>query len=642
LLDAQSACDAATPPKKNQPVAPISTSAAAEDEGGAPKNAAAESKATKREEPLAVGEDLRRRVAAVIREEDLGDILVGRIVFEPDLALVGMKARLVYSRLSNVGAIRFFDPPLEDIENREHIDALCFGVAGERSPEQLRSVLRIAGIQEMLIEPLEQRRSPAKTPMQGRGNASEPGAKPAETLRVDIERLDHMMNLAGQLAISKARVAQIAKELRPAVDGRCSPQSLRRMATELKKMTSGTTAYRSGADPCAEVEAFRDIARRLQTHVEMVCREMESVVQARSSVNDLFETIHQLDSVSDSIRQTVMDMRMLPIGPLFTRFHRAIREIARANGKDICLTIRGEKTELDKRMIDELGDPMIHLIRNAADHGIESPDDRAAAGKPRQGTIALDAFHRGSNIVIRVSDDGKGLNADRIRARAVEKGLVSSADAELMTCQQIHQLIWLPGLSTAEKVTDISGRGVGMDIVRSKITELSGVVEVKSEPGRGTAFEIKLPLTLAVFPSLMVETDGDVFAVPLTSVAEIVRVRRRDISAVCGQWAVPIRDHVVAILTLGGVFRWNHRNGTNDDDTVTLVIVGENKRQLGLVVDRVLGEEDVVIKSIANNYHDLAGIAGATILGDGRVSLILDPPALIEMSSHPVVTTTDT
>ncbi len=370
---------------------------------------------------------------------------------------------------------------------------------------------------------------------------------------------------------------------------------------------------------------------------------MGSFAQARSSVNDLFETIHQLDSVSDGIRQTVMDMRMLPIGPLFTRFHRFVRDITHASGKDVCLAISGEKTELDKRMIDELGDPMIHLIRNAADHGIESPDDRAAAGKPRQGTITLDAFHRGSSIVVRVSDDGKGLDADRIRAKAVEKGFVPAADAELMTRQQIYQLIWLPGLSTAEKVTDVSGRGVGMDIVRSKIAELSGAVEVESEPGRGTTFTIKLPLTLAVLPSLMVEADGDVFAVPLESVAEIVHVRRRDVTTVHGQRVVPIRDRVVAILTLGSVFQWSRRGGANDEEveTTTLVIVGESKRQLGMVVDRVLGEEDVVIKSIADNYRNLAGIAGATILGDGRVSLILDPPALIEMSSHPVVATTD-
>jgi two-component system, chemotaxis family, sensor kinase CheA len=340
----------------------------------------------------------------------------------------------------------------------------------------------------------------------------------------------------------------------------------------------------------------------------------------------------------------VMDMRMLPIGPLFNRFHRVIRDVTRANGKDIRLVVSGEKTELDKRMIDELGDPMIHLIRNAADHGIESPDVRAAAGKPPQGAITLDAFHRGSNIIIRVSDDGKGLDADRIRAKAIEKELLPAADAESMTRQQIHQLIWLPGLSTADKVSDVSGRGMGMDIVRSKINELSGTIDVESEPGRGTTFTIKLPLTLAVLPSLMVEIDGDAFAVPLESVVEIVHVSRRDMATVHGHWTVPIRDRVVAILTLGAIFNWRRNGspaGAGEPDGVTLVIIGEGRRQLGLAVDRVLGEEDVVIKSIAENYRNLVGIAGASILGDGRISLILDPPTLIAMSSHPAADAAD-
>jgi two-component system chemotaxis sensor kinase CheA len=324
---------------------------------------------------------------------------------------------------------------------------------------------------------------------------------------------------------------------------------------------------------------------------------------------------------------------------MFNRFHRVIRDITRNNAKDIRLVITGEKTELDKRMIDELGDPMIHLIRNAADHGVESPEVREAAGKPRQGTISLDACHRGSNIIIRVSDDGKGLDADRIRAKAIEKGLVQPAEAEAMTRQQIFQFIWHPGLSTAERVTDVSGRGVGMDIVRSKITELSGTIDVDSEPGHGATFTIKLPLTLAILPSLMVQIDNDVFAVPLESVVEIVHVNRKDMATVQGHWTVPIRDRVVALLELGSIFRWNHSNRKKNAEgleSTTLVIIGEGNRQLGLAVQCVLGEEDVVIKSIADNYRNVAGIAGATILGDGRISLILDPTALIEMSCHPV------
>lgn len=580
-----------------------------------------------------ITEDLHQRVAANVRDEDYESILVGVVIFEPELPVVGLKARLLYSKLSNLGEIRYADPPVADIESLDDIPALRFGVATERSLDDVRSLLQIAGVQDVALEGLAAKRAQAKRVPPPRGAVIEPTAKPAETLRVDVERLDGLMNLAGQLAIGKARVAQIGDKLKVAVGGGQSVQTIDHVMAELKRVADVGDALSN-----ADQENLRSALRRIEEQVQSLRRDAEGLQQARQYVNHLFETIHLLDSVSDGIRQSVMDMRMLPIGPLFNRFHRVIRDITRANGKDIHLSISGEKTELDKRMIDELGDPMIHLIRNAADHGIESPDVREAAGKDPQGSISLDAFHRGSSIVIRVSDDGKGLDAARIREKAIARELVSAADADGMSPQQIYQFIWLPGFSTAEKVTDVSGRGVGMDIVRSKIKDLSGTVDVDSEPGRGTTFTIRLPLTLAVLPSLMVEIQKDVFAVPLESVAEIVRVKRSDMRSIHGHWTVPIRERVVAILRLGRLFNWQPRDGKqgdDDSDSVMLVIIGEGHQQLGLVVDNVIGEEDVVIKSIADNYRNVAGVAGASILGDGRISLILDPPTLIEMASHP-------
>jgi two-component system chemotaxis sensor kinase CheA len=332
-----------------------------------------------------------------------------------------------------------------------------------------------------------------------------------------------------------------------------------------------------------------------------------------------------------------MDTRMLPIGPLFGRFKRVIRDITRGNGKQINLVINGEKTELDKRMIDELGDPLIHMVRNSADHGIEPPEVREAAGKPRQGTVTLDAFHRGNSIVIQVTDDGKGLDPDRIAKKALEKGLVTAADLEKMTRQQIYQLIWEPGLSTAEKVTEVSGRGMGMDIVKSKIEDLNGTVDLESELGQWTRLTIKLPLTLAILPSLMVDIDGDVYAMPLESVVEIVSLRKQDMGTVYGNRVAQVRGRVVATTRLDDVFSWAGAAPVarqNTSDEITLVIVGATGRELGLCVDQVLGEEDIVIKSMADNYRNVAGIAGASILGDGRVSLILDLAALIDMASN--------
>jgi two-component system chemotaxis sensor kinase CheA len=627
--------------------------------------------------------DLYEKVAASIREEERETTLVGVVIFDPTFPLLGLKAQLICDKLANLGNVRFSDPMPADIDSIEELGSLCFGVVTDRPIEAIRQLLHVAGVQEILIEPLRVVASPTKTetpspavsaeaevksvpqtggpaiksdesvakpvakpvakavakPAETGSKPTEVAAKPAETLRVDIERLDNLMNLAGQLAIGKARVAQIGDKLRQTVVGGKSVRLLNRIGAELKKIADGTMHAGMATTMHADMEEIGGAIRRIQNHLETVQNEVILFDQARSSVNDLFESIHLLDGVSDGIRQSVMDMRMLPIGPMFNRFHRVIRDITRNNAKDIRLVITGEKTELDKRMIDELGDPMIHLIRNAADHGVESPEVREAAGKPRQGTISLDACHRGSNIIIRVSDDGKGLDADRIRAKAIEKGLVQPAEAEAMTRQQIFQFIWHPGLSTAERVTDVSGRGVGMDIVRSKITELSGTIDVDSEPGHGATFTIKLPLTLAILPSLMVQIDNDVFAVPLESVVEIVHVNRKDMATVQGHWTVPIRDRVVALLELGSIFRWNHSNRKKNAEgleSTTLVIIGEGNRQLGLAVQCVLGEEDVVIKSIADNYRNVAGIAGATILGDGRISLILDPTALIEMSCHPV------
>ncbi len=383
-----------------------------------------------------------------------------------------------------------------------------------------------------------------------------------------------------------------------------------------------------------EPQGFRGQLRRIQGYLEPLQEEFKAITNAREYVRELAEAIHHLHRVSDGIQQGVMDTRMVPVGPLFTRFKRVVRDITRANGKDVALVIKGEKTELDKRMIDELGDPLVHMVRNSADHGIESPQERIAAGKPRQGSITLDACHRGNSIVIQVQDDGKGLDTNRILAKCLEKGLVAPAEAEQMTPYQIHQMIWEPGLSTAEKVTDVSGRGMGMDIVRSKIEDLNGTVDIESIPGKGTTITIKLPLTLAILPSLMVDIAGDVFAMPMEAVVEIVSIASSQLNQVRGRPTAVIRGRVVSLIHLGDVmtFHGAKRQQAAVESTL-LVVLGEPGREIGLVVDRVIGEEDIVIKSIAENFRNIQGVAGASILGDGRVSLIIDTAALIEKVS---------
>ena len=620
---------------------------------------------------IAISEALREKVASLSSDQDA--TLVGRVLFERSLALVGLKAQLLREKLANLGELCYFDPPGEDLDELESLEGIAFGLVSENGIEVISRQLRVAGVSGLQVEALRQSKAtakvgadakpaglgagaaasgggakaaapvakpksgPAKEPVAdnvaAKGRSAEAGSRPAETLRVDIERLDHLMNLAGQLVINKARFTQIGESLKKALIGKQSSHLLGNALSTLRKIASGTDDSHHG-DMQAELEDVRTSARRVQTELEAVERELSRMGEIRLAANDLMETIHQLDRVTDGIQQSVMDTRMLPIGPLFTRFKRVIRDITRSNGKQIRLVINGEKTELDKRMIDELGDPLIHMVRNSADHGVEMPDEREAAGKPREGTVTLNAFHRGNSIVIEVIDDGKGLDAERIRRKAVEKGMLTEADAERMTRHQLYQMIWEPGLSTAQKVTEVSGRGMGMDIVKSKIEDLNGTVEVQSEPGQGTTMTIKLPLTLAILPSLMVDIDNDVFAMPLESVVEIVSVGAQDTMTVYGQWTARVRGRVISLVRLDDLLSFHGASRTQTlgaNEEATLVIVSEGGREIGLAVSRVLGEEDIVIKSMAENYRNVPGIAGASILGDGRVSLILDLAALIDM-----------
>ena len=601
----------------------------------------------------------------------------GEVRFEPDLPMAGLKAVLIHEKLARLGDVWYCQPPADKLEDLDRLDSFCFRLASDQSQERIAAQLRVTGVQAATVEPLAARQAgqpstdaesratrpspeveaPAtkqgdcvsprekavaeKPSRDAKQRAAESAGRPTETVRVDIERLDELMNLAGELVINKAQFSQIGEKLKATLSGKQSAQALSRALSELDKMSGGDELRIDGNHLQARVQHFRAQARRIQHELQAVRNEVQAVSQARDSVKDLLETIHQFDRVSNGIQQAVMDTRMVPIGPLFTRFNRVVRDIAREKGKDVRLEIRGEKTELDKRMIDELSDPLIHMVRNSADHGIEPPEVRGAAGKPRRGTVTLEAFHRGNSIVIRVSDDGKGLDTDRIVRKCVEKGILTEADAEKMTPRQIHQMIWVPGMSTAEKVTGVSGRGMGMDIVKSKIEGLNGIVDIESAPGRGTTMTVKLPVTLAILPSLMVDIAGDVFAMPMEAVTEIVSVGHDRLSTVHGQQVATVRGRAVSLVRLSDVLsfhRGSPRAEASQSQETTLVIVGEAGQELGLAVDRVIGEEDIVIKSIAENYKNISGIAGASILGDGRISLILDIPALIEMVAKKAAT----
>jgi two-component system chemotaxis sensor kinase CheA len=323
-----------------------------------------------------------------------------------------------------------------------------------------------------------------------------------------------------------------------------------------------------------------------------------------------------------------MKIRMVPIGPLFQRFHRLIRDLCKERDRKAKLVTSGEGTELDKKLIDELTDPLMHLIRNSVDHGLESPEDRIKAGKSEEGEVALDAYHEGGQICVRVRDNGKGLDVNKIKKKAIKNGIVTEAVAERMPDEDAYGLIFQPGFSTAETVTNISGRGVGMDIVKSKVEELKGKIEIQSQKGQGCTFIIRLPLTLAMIDALLVNIGKTRYAFPLESVCEIVEVAPEDIRTVEGKGEVIfLRNNVISFLDLEDVIDLDRLK--KKGQSLRAVVAGTGKSPVAIAVDSVIGEEEVVVKALTEEFENVVGISGATVLGDGGIGLILDVDSII-------------
>ncbi len=348
-------------------------------------------------------------------------------------------------------------------------------------------------------------------------------------------------------------------------------------------------------------------------------------------IEKLQDGLGQLERNTRELQESVMRIRMLPISFAFQRFPRMVRDLSKKLGKKIELRLLGEQTELDKTVMEKIGDPLVHLVRNSVDHGIETPEEREAAGKPRMGTIELNAFHQGGNIVIEIDDDGKGIDKDVILKKAIEKGVISSSD--VLTDEQIYDLIFAPGFSTAKEVSDVSGRGVGMDVVKRNIRELGGAIEVKSVKGEGSKIIIRLPLTLAILDGQLIRVGKDNYIVPLVSIIESLQIRKKQVNGIAGQAELyKLRDDYVPVVRLHEIFGLKPDSEKLTDGL--LVIVEGDGSQVGLFVDDLLGQQQVVIKSLETNFRPVEGISGATILGDGSVALILDVSGLITLSKE--------
>ena len=409
--------------------------------------------------------------------------------------------------------------------------------------------------------------------------AKKPASSEAASIRVGIDKVDEIINLVGELVITQSMLDQAGAELEE--------------------------CFENGAD-----SSDRDHSANI-------------LIKLR-------EGLKQLERNTRELQEGVMRIRMLPISFVFSRMPRLVHDLSGKLNKKINLVVTGEETELDKTVMENIGDPMVHLVRNALDHGIETPEKRVAAGKPETGTMQLNAYHQGGNIVIEISDDGAGINKQRVLNKAIEKGVISPDDQ--LTDDEINNLIFAPGFSTAEVVSDVSGRGVGMDVVRTSINRLGGQVEVKSEEGVGSTFTIRLPLTLAILDGQLVSVGDATYVIPLVSIVESLQIERSQINVVAGKAEVyKLRDDYIPIIRSRRVF------SLQDDQTnlhgALMVVVEADGTHAGLIVDDLMGQQQVVIKSLETNYRKVDGISGATILGDGTVALILDVAEMVKMNS---------
>lgn len=406
--------------------------------------------------------------------------------------------------------------------------------------------------------------------------AAAPGGdhKSSSTIRVDHERLDHLMNLIGELIINRNRYTLIARSLEGSEDN----------------------------------------------------------INVAEVAQSLSETTYAMARISDDLQDTIMKVRMVPVSSVFSRFPRLVRDLSRKSGKEVDLIMEGEETELDKSVVEVIGDPLVHLIRNSVDHGIEPEDQRLAQGKPAKGKVTLRAFHKGNSVAIEIEDDGKGIDPNKMREVAVKKGIITPEEAAQLDDREAIELIFAPGFSSAEKITDISGRGVGMDVVRTNIKNLKGSVNTYSEVGKGTRFTLSLPLTLAIIDALMVNVSGQMYAIPLDAVSETTKIETVRLTDVKGRKAVTLRGEVLGIVELSEMLGLPRSTETLPE-VLSVVVIHDNERRLGLVVDELLERQEIVIKPLGAYLGDLKGISGATIMGDGSVILILDPHEIYLMST---------
>lgn len=522
-----------------------------------------------------------------------------QLLFDVEPEMLAVRTFVTLMALNETGEMLKSNPSTEEIEREQVTDTLIMLILTKDDEAKIREIVStLPNIAQYEIQPFNDNVTQGEAPtVQGVEKAGEAEAecdeaesgdrneineaknkaatttknnnakKANRTVRVDVELLDSLMNLVGELVIDRTRLFQILGNLE-------------------------------------------------------VNYEMDEVSQ------DLGRTSVHIARVTTQLQEQIMKARMLPVENLFNKFPRMVRDLSQKAGKEVDFVMTGQETELDRSIIEEIGDPLIHLLRNAVDHGIEPPDQRVAKGKPRIGQLKLQASHEENHIIITIKDDGRGIDPEVVKKSGVKKGMITEDQAKRLTDKEAINLIFMSGLSTVAKVTDVSGRGVGMDVVRNNIEKINGATEIDSAVDKGTEFKIKLPLTLAIIRALLVSIDKSVYAIPLSSVTETIRMQQDQIEYVNNQEVIVVRGKVLPLVRLKKVFR--NSNDNEDRGKLFVVVVNLAGQQVGLVVDSLVGEQEIVIKSLGKYIGDVQGISGATILGDGNVALIVDVSNLIK------------
>lgn len=488
-----------------------------------------------------------------------------------DCMLKGVRAFMVFDTLSKTGEIVKSTPAVDQLEEENFDQSFTVTYLTKLSMDEVKkAILAISEIDkvtlsELTIENLRNRNSNVVQASKKEESSTEHGdasrnlgLQRTKSIRVNIEKLDSLINLFEELIIDRGRLEEITKEINHPV---------------------------------------------------------------------LKETVEKISRVSSDLQSIVLNLRMVPVSTVFNRFPKMVRQLARNLQKKIQLVISGEETELDRTVIDQIGDPLVHLLRNSIDHGIEMPEERLTKGKPEEGTILLKAYHSGNHVFIEISDDGGGINIEKVLNKAIKNGLVDEKTAKNLSNEEIIEFIFSPGFSTSEQVSDLSGRGVGLDAVKNKIEQLGGTISVKTEKGQGSRFIIQLPLTLSIIAVMLVEIGKEKYAIPLTSIVENIIFNKKDIQYAHNQPVLHFRDRVVPLLYLDKIFQVKD---VEETDELSAVIIQKGDKWAGFVVSSFLGQQEVVLKSLGEYLKNVFAISGATILGNGEVALVIDPNALLK------------